>query len=303
MYDVMESTMCGCPARPFDPAYWMKISSYKHTEKIKSLTAAHSCVVDRANKEWVENANKNLSRLTPNNFLSGQFGQWAGESALMVGAGKSMRDNIEGIRRLQRNGWRIVVCDRAFITMRKAGIVPDFVVTLDSKGVVQDFLVGLSPEDKVACAIMQHPHTISKCEKKTKGNVFYYTHINPFSAIHRFLWAQQAIPRMLFALRAGYLVSFSAVDLAYWMGCSRIAMIGNDLCWHERTEVDSYYLNNPGSVYQVQKGRDAKFTIQAFFQAAEIFKEFTRLDPSLDLIDCSGGIIKGVRELKMEELS
>lgn len=83
-------------------------------------------------KTWVENTFKNISNLRrqiPLNVLENKF---LGKTALILGAGPSLKDNIELIKK-NRDKFVIFTLNRTLETLRNNGITPDFCVVVDTR--------------------------------------------------------------------------------------------------------------------------------------------------------------------------
>lgn len=79
---------------------------------------------------------------------------------ILIGAGVSLEENIEHIRRVE-GGYCIVVVDTALPILRAHGIEPDLVVAMDSQVYnTRDFIDGIGRRAIVAMDITAHPSLV-----------------------------------------------------------------------------------------------------------------------------------------------
>lgn len=283
----------------FSAEEWMDVKSYVHTPAEFCMSVEVNKAIDNTNKAWETNAlcNESLFNSINSKYLPSIFGQWNGLNCLVVGAGNSSTNSLHQIKKKKEAGWKVVSVDRAHQRLKDYGITPDLTVTCDASGMVEQFLRKMDKDDKIAINIYQNPTTARMLDKRA-GESYWFSLINPFSPmIER--WFKK-YNHDIFALRAGYIVGFAAVDLAYRMGCKKIVTIGNDLCWHSLDDIEDF-IKVEGAILKANvEGIDHPiFTLEAFLQASGIFKMFPDLHPEVDWIDCSNGIMQGFRRVKI----
>lgn len=244
--------------------------------------------------KWMRNLKENDRDIRALPPVSQHFGEWSGSPCLVAGAGPSLESNISQVREAAHRGWRITAVDRAFNTLKRNGIDPDITVTSDAGPGVQDFFDKkfLRESDTFAVCVITHPSVYEKlsgCRRRV------YACINPFSAFWKYV--QNNYPRGLMCLRPGYVVTFSAVDLAQWMGSRLVVTIGNDLCWPSYADVDTRYKQA-----RLMHLPDGRVTIPAFHKAARAFRFFPDHHTTVRFADASGGLVRGWEKVQLEQI-
>ncbi|MGN0018140.1 MAG: motility associated factor glycosyltransferase family protein [Candidatus Gastranaerophilaceae bacterium] len=111
------------------------------TEKI--YEACHRKIIDMNTikvhaKTWVENTFHNIKHLPQQYPLSILENICKGKTALILGAGPSLKDNIESIKK-NRNKFVIFTVHRTLETLRQYDIVPDFCIVVDTMWTADSF--------------------------------------------------------------------------------------------------------------------------------------------------------------------
>lgn len=270
----------------FDAKGLMSPGSYGLDEKTVAVTERTNLRIDLAWWDrWMGNFKRNKDEIDSSPALSSLYGGWTGEGCVVAGAGPSLAENLGALRAAKDAGWRVVAVDRAFGVLKSAGIRPDITVTCDAgenvAGFFRDGLV--DGEDVFAVCVISHPAVF---EKLRGGKVYVFGCANPFSGFWRF--AEGRCREGVMCLRPGYVVTFSAVDLALWMGADRVVTAGNELSWRGEGEVDNCYRGA-----ELVRLLDGRVTIGAFMRASRAFRFFPKRHPEVCFMDASGGIAEG----------
>jgi hypothetical protein len=273
----------------------MNPASYGHTPDEARSILVNNIQIEKLNKNWIRNIQYNLGRVREDNLLSRQLGTWAGKNTIVVGAGPSARENIEYIKDAVARGWKVIAVDRVHGLLKTNGITPDYTISMDSKGVVKDFFTHVDREDKLVMKLKQHTGVIGYAERKA-GHVYYYETINPYSPMTTYLYDR--LPHEIFCLRTGFVVGFVALDMAIWMGSEKIVLIGNELSWKNRGDVDKMY---ESTLQLMEVGGRTYYTLTSFAAAAAAFNFIGLLHNDLDIVDCSDGIISDIKKASMKE--
>lgn len=295
----------------YDYRYWQDKSNYVlrdynlHVQRFVDLEEkliSLNKIVDLQWPDWGRNVKENLRHITEEDYLKNIYGQWHGSKVLVVGAGPSFRRNIDEIRRAKDAGWKLIVCDRAYEPLKKAGINADIVITIDAALIVRDFLDCLDERDTVAACVMQNPKILWRARGKG-ARVYAYAPSNPFS--------QQCIKLYkkgyadLCCLKAEFIVGYTAIYLAINMGAAEIALIGNELCWFDQSEIEKIYIDEKKTVgfyRSVNRHGKQVHTVKAFVGAAQAILKIVKMYNKIKFTDCSFGILEGMDQLTMEEL-
>lgn len=296
--------------RTFTPEYWMSPEVYGHDQKtIESLTSIGANKQADGDKRY-SNAIKNMNRF-------GEFDKACdielSETVVVLAAGPSLDAGLPAVRDAQAAGKISVVCaDRAYERARKGGVRPDLILTEDPhQNCGMKFLRFVDSEDSVMCGVMGHPtFTVSPMLRKA-GKTYLACGVTPFSGLYKTLFNE--LPREIFQYRVNYLVTFSAVDFAYWCGAKKIVTIGNDLCWKSRESFDNYIAGykfndiffkakwpEPDKLPEQMKGVDF-YTTGTFAQAAAAFEFLPKTHPDCEWIDSSFGLVLGWQRKELAE--
>jgi len=178
-------------------------------------------MIDRGSL-WQHNTICNIPHLISNPGVDTLKDLFKGKPAIIVGAGPSLNDALDVLTELV-DRFVIISTGTALRPLRRAGIRPDFVVSVDgSHKTAPQFEVDCD-DLYLVCSSLVYPPVIPKF----KG-VFSCTLIsNPIAG-----WISTfGTPKG--ELIAAGTVTASAVDLAVKMGCAPIITVGFDLCFND----------------------------------------------------------------------
>lgn len=101
--------------------------------------------IAKFSETWLINTLDNIASINKGEYylLSDLENQFIGQTALLLGAGPSLNDNIEKIK-AHRNKFVIFAVNKVVKYLESQGVVPDFVVCLDAKNM--DSTLDVSPE-------------------------------------------------------------------------------------------------------------------------------------------------------------
>lgn len=190
----------------------------------------------RFTRQWVLNSLANLPQLASSAPVDAFEGLFAGCSAIAIGAGPSLDASLEMLASLRRS-FLLVAAGTALKPLLKAGLVPDFVVAVDSdpKTLWQYEGVDLSGL-RLAASCNVDPRLPAFFPGRT---CFFSANLS--GGLNRWLEMNGLLPGRL---SAGGTVIVSAVDFARLLGCRSIALCGVDLAM-----ADGGVSHSSGSVY------------------------------------------------------
>ena len=230
---------------------------------------------------WVENADRNIGAANMFGWIDNLYGKSEGP-VFVCGTGPSLYRDMEYLKRLFSLGAKFIAVDRAFPALMANGIVPHLVVTDDQQPqVAKYFKEYVSFSDTVfSPSLVTHPDVV----KMFKGPITFHAPINPFS----WFWqlAYQHFGRHIATNRASSVVTFSAVDIALWMGFNPIITIGNDGCFASMADLRK----EVGDYPRVIELPDGRATHDVFMNAAHGFGVLEKWHPEVRFIDLSDGI-------------
>jgi len=147
--------------------------------------------------------------------------RFAGDPAIVISAGPSLRHNVDRLRDLKGKAVLISV-QTALRPLMQRGIVPDFVTSLDFHEMSRKFFEGVRDLSNV--------HLVA--EPKATWHVLD-NYPGPVSLLDN-SWARLVLGDALAArggLKAGATVAHLAFYLAVYMGCNPIIFVGQDLAF------------------------------------------------------------------------
>ena len=149
---------------------------------------------------------------------------YKGKTAVVISAGPTLDRNIDTIKKYRKNIILIVV-GTAAKTMAHYGIIPDFLCIIESRDCSKQ-IEGLDlNEVNFITEPFSHQNLRSKHFKKT------YSHISSNCPVNDF-WCEIANVSSKEYLSKGT-VSYTAINTARILGCSKIVLVGQDLAYIE----------------------------------------------------------------------
>ena len=169
---------------------------------------------------WQFNTLKNLPRLVTQPGLDVLKGLFAGKPALVVAAGPSLDEALKVIPGI-RDGFVVIATGTALKPLRRAGIRPDLVVTVDAS-----HLTGSQFETKcddlfLCCSSLAYSPILEKVRGLFSGRL-------DASPIDQWIDSNVTPRGTMFA---GGTVTASAMDMASRLGCHPVVTVGLDLCF------------------------------------------------------------------------
>lgn len=191
---------------------------------------------------WMRNLYANALNLIENQSIDSLKNLYSNQSAIVLGAGPSLADHIARIAELkkQQDSILIIAVDTALSVCRLHSLTPDFVLTVDPQPINFYHLAGESmtnsAKDNAATAsspiLIIDPSCSPLALRRWEGKMFSTG--NPFPLASTILaFSGKPEPSQL---SYGGSVSTNAYDLAFFLGCRRILLVGQDLSF-TRTRV------------------------------------------------------------------
>ncbi|MBN2324439.1 MAG: DUF115 domain-containing protein [Spirochaetes bacterium] len=185
---------------------------------------------------WLKNAIDNIPTFVGRSSIPPLEGVAEGATALVVGAGPSLRTQLATIRKKQ-DQLLIIACDTALEPLCKAGIVPDFTVAVDAQ--YQNFLdffsyamSGDARDDSVlVCDLTAYP----KIPGHWHGPLFFFCTVHEDksgrSDAHPIATKFSSFYRPTGRLRCGGSVASTAIDLALFLCTGPVLLCGLDFAY------------------------------------------------------------------------
>ncbi len=202
-----------------EPTYRLlqiRVEDYLNRKSVNMATLA------RFDREWTRNLCANIPHLLLARPVRELFDTAPGALALVCGAGPSLSDSMDDIRKLRR-GAVLVAVDTAVRPLNLAGLDPDFIVTVDPQALNRHYL-----EDYVGGArFLVDPTTSTHSLRRLPSERVYYS-ASPFPLARLFFDEVAGHPG---EVAFGGSVSTNAYDFALRLGCSRVALFGQDFAF------------------------------------------------------------------------
>ena len=147
---------------------------------------------------------------------------FAGSSAVIASTGPSLGKSISYLRKIQ-NTHVIIAADASLKILLKAGIRPHFVCSLERELASKLFFEGIDPSMATARLVAFPEVPAAVIEAYPGPKIVAYR-----KQLSHFYFEQQA-PRG--AIGAGHSVAHMCLQLASYLGCSEIALVGQDLAF------------------------------------------------------------------------
>ncbi len=248
------------------PSYKCMDNRFKNVTGLFEMNMMENRTGDLFSKKFRENLDKNLDTFIRSPGISSCRGFFKGESVLLVGAGPSLDDNLDYLRKNQDRHY-ILSVDTSFPILLENGITPDFVVSVDPQDDTMKHFRRM-PDRRVLLIVT--PVSCAELIEKYPGPFLF------------FLQKDHSVTKPLeefFSSRgvsySGGSVSCFALDIAVQFGFEKIIMVGMDYAY---TDMRFYSANAPESVAMF-KALNRFSTVEALHRK-RIYSEKPLLVPS-----------------------
>jgi hypothetical protein len=182
--------------------------------------------LQRFHPQWVQRFFENLPNIVNTPALDDLADYYAGKPALIISRGPSLDDAIEDVARLEKSAVLVVV-GAALHCLWQANITPDFAIFYDMNG-MDEQLHGLPESYLSQITFVMSPFVRNLGQDYAMGNrrVLLCQATQIFAA-----WLDDALQTSHKRLQGGGSVSIAALQLALFLGCTDVALIGQDLAF------------------------------------------------------------------------
>lgn len=182
--------------------------------------------IKKFEKNWIANFYKNIIHYNKINFVNKLNNICKDCPALIVAGGPSLDDWINEIKRVQEY-YIIITVDTALKALIKAGIIPDFVISVDAQ--VINYLHMeckiLTPVFIICDPVVSH----LTIKQFLQHHIFLYNNSLP---IVNFIFSQ--FGENVFFLKSGGSVTTTALDFANFIGCRKVFFVGLDFSFPQK---------------------------------------------------------------------
>ncbi len=166
--------------------------------------------------------------------LSGLKGAYKGKPCVMVATGPSLKNNIELLKHVQ-DKVVIIAVYVALKVLEPLGIKPDFVVSIDAVQVLEKNHEEFGFEENLVICSSGNTDLVLK----NRGENF----IVSYQGYPNFFKYFQCNSEEIMYLSSGGSVANTSIDLAHFLGCSSVILLGQDLAF-KGEETHAYYDKN-----------------------------------------------------------
>jgi hypothetical protein len=172
---------------------------------------------------WTKNILENLPELLYFKPVSLLFGIATGIPIMVTGAGPSLYNDIENIKKF-RDLFLLIAVDTSLHILDHFNITPDLIYSVDPQPINRSYLEGYNGEGILVFDPTSTYHTLRMDSQFTKG--FY-----PSSPFPLFKLFSKHLSIEAGDIPYGGSVSTNAVSLAEFMGASKVLILGQDLAF------------------------------------------------------------------------
>jgi|GEM_PF-3185648 len=176
---------------------------------------------------WFHNFARNLPALALSHPMQTLKGLAKGYPAIIISRGPSLDKAIDDLKELRAHCVLIAI-GGALRHLEKAGIVPDFALFYDARG-MKEQLHGISLDYLSKIRFVHSPG--SECEAFTAPSIQRYHFWIPYFTTLAGWFEREFHQAQPILSRGGGSVSLLAFQLAVLLGCTEIALIGQDLAF------------------------------------------------------------------------
>ncbi len=221
---------------------------------------------------WQYNTIRNLPILISNPGVSQLADIFTNRPAIVVAAGPSLNKALKQFRNIA-DRFVIISVGTALKPLRKAGVKPDIVVTVDASRLTGAQFDIRCNNLYLACSSIAFPEVLPKFKGIFSGCI----NVNPVGKWISSFGDEKG------AIYSGGTVSATAIDLAVKMGCNPVICTGLDLCaaadgtshadntmYHGHHEKEGSLIPTPGNY------RETVYTNKQFFVYRELISAYVR---------------------------
>jgi len=182
--------------------------------------------VKQFHPQWVRQFLENLPHFAKTLTIDALANQFTDKPAIVIGRGPSLDAALPAIKQLQKSAVLVAV-GASLHRLFEANITPDFAIFYDANAVTEQ-LYGLPESYLSTITVIVCPHTPKAIYEYAFREFYLFLAENSAQLSD---WYDKALGKKHLRLEGGGTVSVIAMQLAYFMGCREIALIGQDLAF------------------------------------------------------------------------
>jgi len=215
----------------YEPAFRLNPEAYgeaaeQELDRIPSIVKAARNALIRRGPMFIKSVLQNTPEILLARGVASLHNRFASMPAILVAAGPSLEKNVHQLRAAKGRSL-IITADTALGYLLLRGVVPDFVVTVDPQQTTYRKFQGFEIPPEVA--LVFHPTATPYIPTHFPGPKFTLDATMPvYQWLQEFCGPRGAIDtECMCQVHVGF-------NLAQWMGCKTIMLVGQDLCFSEQ---------------------------------------------------------------------
>ena len=236
----------------------LRVLVKRYAERGKINTAT----LKRFEKLWMRNVRKNILEFIRHEGVDRLAGEFKGEACVVVGAGPSLRKNIELLKKYQEEVL-IIAVDTSFQILKEYGIDSDFVVTIDPQEKNKKYFENVVAGRSILVFDVSVSNRILRGyggRKIVIGSLFHFVR-----------WLEGLVGKKG-ELEMGGSVATACYSLGKKLGCDPIILVGLDLAYSDgKTHMKGTYFEGDW-FYQSNRLRTPYSLSYGFLNENPLFK-------------------------------
>lgn len=214
------------------PSYELYTDFYSEAKKLitRYLTTSeiNQATLNRFEKLWFKNLILNMGAYIRTKGVNALFGQFNGRPVFLIGAGPSLRKQLEILKMIQRH-YVLIAVNTSLPYLISNGIYPDFVVTVDPQDKVYRYFLPVNRLNLTKFPVLIAEPTISPKIVKNYPGITLFCNVGFLKN-----WVGQ-FSGDKGEIEMGGSVITAAFMLALKMGAGPIVFLGTDMSYSEKT--------------------------------------------------------------------
>ena len=188
---------------------------------LKAIAESNLKSISSLSKKWHSNTFLNLPHVLNSVGIKPLFGKFKEIPAVIVAAGPSLDKNCRWLKKAEHSV--VIICvDTALKTLKRYGVRPHFVVSIDAKPENYTHMEGV---DSSGYTLIANPVTYPLILSEHAGDILVTSYTEPLVK-----WLKRYTGDLGENVTGGS-VATSAFDFAHRLGCSPIILTGQDLAY------------------------------------------------------------------------
>ncbi|MGM0380405.1 MAG: motility associated factor glycosyltransferase family protein [bacterium] len=177
--------------------------------------------------QWFDNFIANIDHLEETFSLAPLENSQAKVPGIIVGAGPSLHHSLDWLKKHQEKIF-IIATDTALSTLQCASIKPDIALTIDPQENNANYLEGIDPVGCLVGGWESRPEFFEWANNMTRFSTYITLGLGKRQPVFPFSnWFEQFFPKIE-PLQSGGSVTSTALDLAQYLNCGPIGLVGVD---------------------------------------------------------------------------